>query len=221
MPETKKDTVKIGKNFYILQTQKQEKETLFKIEKQVLSKTETLKEIVVPNSSSNIEKIHEVLLKYFFYGLKKTEDPYKASEYVEQSLKNEYKEIKSKDVEFDHFTHPCLEKLCSQKCDYCDHLLGFIVFKGKSYFKCLPNEKIEEDFEKIIFALHNFLESSKKAIKNMIGELKSASFNIDDKLVIYFKEKEFVFIFICEYHKLGLQLKAAEKIKEDILKALK
>jgi len=223
MPKSFKDFIKFGKNYYILKTQSDDKKIYFILKEQRLNKTQPLKEIIVPNSSSkfSLEKLHKMFVGYFFSGLKKTKNVHKASEYVEENLKNEYQNIISKDVQFSNFSHPFLEEVCKNSTPYCEELLGFMLFKGKSYFECVKDKEISEQFRKTMFALHNFIESSKKAIKNIAGEIQSVSFTLDDKLIVYYREKNTVLIFICEYKKLGPQLKAAEKLKNEILNAIK
>jgi len=222
MQKSLKDAIKIGKSFYIIQTDSDDEKIYFTLKRQRLNKTQALKEIIVPNSSSkfSLEKLHKMFVSYFFSGLKKTKNVHKASEYVEENLKKEYKNLISKDVQFSNFSHPFLEDVCKNSTPYCQELLGFMLFKGKSYFECVKDESVGQEFRKTMFALHNFIESSKKAINNIAGDIQSVSFTLDDKLVVYYRNQNIVLIFICEHKKLGPQLKAAEKLKNEILDAI-
>jgi len=222
MSKMLKDAVKIGKSFYIIQTECDNEKIYFTLKRQRFNQIQALKEIIVPDTSKfSLEKLHKMFVSHFFTGLKKTKNVSKASEYVEKNLKKEFKNLISKEIEENSISNPILEKLCKNSESYCNEMLGFMLFKGKNYYECIKDPETSKEFKKTMHALHNFIETSKKAIANIAGNVKSVSFTINDKLIIYYREDKTVLIFICEYSKLGPQLKLAEKMKNKILEIIK
>ncbi len=214
-----KDTAKIGNDFYIIETLKDGK-VYFNISKQLFSKTEKLKSITIPLSSIDLEKLHKKLIGLFFKGLQKTEDPYKAAEFVENRAKEEYKGLKSEDVLFQEFKNEKLNKICENE-KTLKNIIAFLVLKGTKFYKCIRDHSMrDEEVDEIIETIYKFTESSKNAIKNIVGDIKSIHFSIDDKLILYFNETPYTIIIISKFLRLGPQIKEGEKLKNMILEIL-
>ncbi|MEO1957954.1 MAG: hypothetical protein ABGX23_00205, partial [Nautiliaceae bacterium] len=166
------------------------------------------------------EKLHKELIGFFFKGIQKTEDPYKAAEFVENKAKEEYKGLKSEDVLFQEFKSEKLNKICKDEKTF-KNIIAFLVLKGTKFYKCIRDYSMrDEEVDEIIETIYKFTESSKNAIKNIVGDIKSIHFSIDDKLILYFNETPYTIIIISKFLRLGPQIKEGEKLKNIILEVL-